>query len=63
MLVGKQNELKSEFLFTVHQHGGDDVTWKPPITIFFARVAVKYAEYYWHRETPAARYSTSIWHQ
>ena len=31
MLVDKQNELISDLLFTVHQHGGDDVTWKPPI--------------------------------
>ena len=31
MLVDKQNELTSDLLFTVHQHGGDDVTWKPPI--------------------------------
>ena len=31
MLVDKQSELKSDFLFTVHRHDGDDVTWKPPI--------------------------------
>ena len=31
MLVEKQSELMSDLLFTVHQHGGDDVTWKPPI--------------------------------
>ena len=31
MLVDKLNELMSNLLFTVHQHGGDDVTWKPPI--------------------------------
>ena len=31
MLVDKQNELMSNLLFTVHQRGGDDVTWKPPI--------------------------------
>ena len=31
MLVDKQNELMSNLLFTVHQHGSDDVTWKPPI--------------------------------
>ena len=30
MLVDKQSELLSDLLFTVHQHGGDDVTWKPP---------------------------------
>ena len=30
MLVDKQNELMSDLLFTGHQHGGDDVTWKPP---------------------------------
>ena len=35
MLVDKQNELMSVLLFTVHQHGGDDVTWKPPIDSFF----------------------------
>ena len=34
MLVDKQNELMSDLLFTVHQHGGDDVTWKPPIDKF-----------------------------
>ena len=26
MLVDKQSELMSDLLFTVHQHGGDDVT-------------------------------------
>ena len=31
MLVDKQSELMSNLLFTVHQHGGDDVTWKLPI--------------------------------
>ena len=31
MLVDKKNELMSNILFTVHQHGGDDATWKPPI--------------------------------
>ena len=31
MLVDKQNELIRDLLFTVNQHGGDDVTWKPPI--------------------------------
>ena len=31
MLVDKQSELMSDLLFTVHQHGGDDVTRKPPI--------------------------------
>ena len=31
MLVYKQSELMSDLLFTVHQHGGDDVTWKPPM--------------------------------
>ena len=42
MLVDKQSELMSDLLFTIHQHGGDDVTWKPPIllvahgTLFFA---------------------------
>ena len=33
MLVDKQNELMSDLLFTVHQHGSDDVTWKPPIAV------------------------------
>ena len=32
MLVDKQSELRSDLLFTVHQHGGDDETWKSPIT-------------------------------
>ena len=31
MLVDKQSEVMSDLLFTVHQQGGDDVTWKPPI--------------------------------
>ena len=31
MLVDKQSELMSDLLFNLHQHGGDDVTWKPPI--------------------------------
>ena len=31
MLVDKQSELMSDLLFTVHQHGGDDVMWKPLI--------------------------------
>ena len=31
ILVDKKNELMSDLLFTVHQHGSDDVTWKPPI--------------------------------
>ena len=33
MLVDKQNELMGDLLFTAHQHGGDDVTWKPPIAV------------------------------
>ena len=28
MLVDKQNDLMSDLLFTVHQHGGDDVKKK-----------------------------------
>ena len=31
MLVDKQSELISDLLFTVYQHRGDNVTWKPPI--------------------------------
>ena len=27
-----KRSLISDLLFTVHQHGGDDVTWKPPIS-------------------------------
>ena len=27
MLVDKQSELMSDLLFSVHQHGGDDVTF------------------------------------
>ena len=34
MLVDKQSELMSNLLFTVHQHGGDDVTWKPPQVVW-----------------------------
>ena len=33
MLVDKQKELMSDLFFTVHQHGGDDVTWKAPIDL------------------------------
>ena len=29
MQVDKQRELMSDLLLPVHQHGGDDVTWKP----------------------------------
>ena len=32
MLVDKQNDLMSDLLFTVLQHGGDDVKKKPPIS-------------------------------
>ena len=35
----KQSELMSDLLFSVHQHGGDDVTWKPPIDWQFSRPA------------------------
>ena len=35
MLVDKQSQLMSDLLFTIHQHGGDDVTWKPPIAFCF----------------------------
>ena len=38
MLVDKQNELMSDLLFTIHQHGGDDVTRKPPIDQRFSDV-------------------------
>ena len=31
MLVDKESELMSDLLYTVHQHRGDNVTWKPPI--------------------------------
>ena len=34
MLVDKQSELMSDLLFTVHQHGGDDVTRKPPQVVW-----------------------------
>ena len=34
MLMDQQSELMSDLLFTVHQHGGDNVTWKPPIREF-----------------------------
>ena len=33
MLVDKQNELMSDLLFTVNQHGGADATWKPLMSI------------------------------
>ena len=51
MLVDKQNELMSDLLFTVHQHGGDDVTWKPPIGSFhFFR-------------TPPQKYDVSVFYR
>ena len=31
----------SDLFFTVHQHGGDDVTWKPPIENFHSRYCNK----------------------
>ena len=34
MLVDKQNKLMSDLLFTVHQHGGDDVNLK---TTYYTR--------------------------
>ena len=34
MLVDKKNELMSDLLFTVHQHGGDDVNVK---TTYYTR--------------------------
>ena len=34
MRVDKQNELMSDLLFTVHQHGGDDVNVK---TTYYTR--------------------------
>ena len=40
MLVDKQSELMSDLLFTVHQHGGDDVTWKPPINPSIKQVGI-----------------------
>ena len=41
MLVDKQNELIRDLLFTVHQHGGDDVTWKPPIVnVLYSKDAI-----------------------
>ena len=33
MLADKQSELMSDLLFTIHQHGGHDVTWKTTIKL------------------------------
>ena len=46
MLVDKQSGLMSDLLFTVHQHGGDDVTWKPPIvmTILLSKMVMMMME-------------------
>ena len=44
MLVDKQNDLMSDLLFTVHQHGGDDVTRKPPIHPLIKEHAILRAE-------------------
>ena len=35
MLVDQQSQLMSDLLFTIHLHGGDDVTWKLPIAFCF----------------------------
>ena len=40
MLVDKLSELMSDLLFTVHQHGADDVTWKPPIPGIYLYIAL-----------------------
>ena len=45
MLVDKQSELMSDLLFTVHQHGGDDVTWKPPYIISLYDVFYKLLDF------------------
>ena len=37
MLVDKQSELMSGLLFAVDQHGGYDVTWKPPIEDLYGK--------------------------
>ena len=37
MLMDKQSELMSGLLFTVDQHDGDDVTWKPPIEDLYSK--------------------------
>ena len=44
MLVDKQSELMSDLLFTVHQHGSDDVTWKPPIVRWFREKISQFAK-------------------
>ena len=45
MVVDKQSELMSDLLFTVHHHGGDDVSWKPPIQSLIFEEGVKYDDY------------------
>ena len=40
MLVDKQSELMRDLLFTVHQYGGDDVKWKPPIVFFYTNMYI-----------------------
>ena len=52
MLVDKERELMSNLLFTVHQHGGDDATWKPPIVR---------SRYYGRHATPLRRYTRMSW--
>ena len=46
MLVDKQSELMSDLLFTVHQHDGDDVTWKPPIIYFFGSEQISRGKFF-----------------
>ena len=46
MLVDKQSELMSGLLFTVDQHGGDDVTWKPPIEDLYGKHSQTHVQVY-----------------
>ena len=36
MLVDKQSELMNDLLFTVHQHGGDDVKCKQKSILYIS---------------------------
>ena len=61
MLVDKQSELMSDLLFTVHQHGGDDETWKvfqihAPGKCFISSILSKFWWYalHWQHKPPSS---------
>ena len=64
MLVYKQSELMSDLLFTVHQHSGDDVTWKPPMhweMHAVRKLSVRYKIPIWSNSLPLTNASELFW--